>query len=265
MAKRKAGLHKEVTSIFDGVPLGDKKPGSQRPAPSVPQQKQQGIPKPAAVQRPSVPEIAQQTPKSTREYSAPTKPQQAERPMSQTPQPEKPKVAPTAANIATSTWYQKLGKITAKLVPASINTGNTRQKATLVLVPILFIVLIVVFIRVIAPPVRGTQPLNPQNPANVAVASGTNIEWEIPEPYPTTLRDPMKKLKAVVTPTTTTPDTTGEFLVKGTIWDDENPLAIINGQILGVGEKIDGATIVEINKDNVVFEKDGKTWTQTVQ
>jgi len=247
MAKRKAGLHKEVTSIFDGVPLGDKKPGSQRPAPSVPQQKQQGIPKPAAVQRPSVPEIAQQTPKSTREYSAPTKPQQAERPMSQTPQPEKPKVAPTAANIATSTWYQKLGKITAKLVPASINTGNTRQKATLVLVPILFIVLIVVFITAIV------------------AASKTKIEWKIPEPYPTTLRDHMKKLKAVVTPTTTTPDTTGEFLVKGTIWDDENPLAIINGQILGVGEKIDGATIVEINKDNVVFEKDGKTWTQTVQ
>ena len=201
-------------------------------------------------------------PKPTREYSPPTKPQQAER---QTPQPKKTRIAPAAGNIATSTWHQALGKITAKLLPANSGATTTRQKATLVLVPILFVVLIVVFIRVIAPPVRGTQPLNPQNPANTAAASETKIDWKIPEPYPATLRDPMKEVKQVVTDTTTTPDTTGEFIVKGTIWDDENPLAIINGQVLGVGEKIGGATIVEINKDNVVFEKDGKTWTQVVQ
>lgn len=264
MAKRKAGLHKEVTSIFDGVPLGDKKSGSQKQAPTVPQREQQETPKPAVVQKPSVPEIAQKKPKPMSEYSAPTKPQQAERPMSQTPQPKKTKVAPTAKNITTSTWHQTLGKITAKLVPASINAGNTKQKITLVLVPILFIVLIVVFIKVIAPPVRGTQPTNLQNPPTIAVANETKINWEIPEPYPTTLRDPMKKVKQTATVTTTT-TTTGEFIVKGTIWGDESPLAIINGQILGVGGKIDGATIVQINKDSVVFEKDGKTWTQTVQ
>lgn len=47
--------------------------------------------------------------------------------------------------------------------------------------------------------------------------------------------------------------------LSGIFWDEANPTAIINDQIITVGGEINGKKIVEIRKDKVILEADGQT------
>lgn len=50
-----------------------------------------------------------------------------------------------------------------------------------------------------------------------------------------------------------------DLILEGIIYDKEGKsMAIINGQILGKGDTIAAAKIVEIRKDSVVYAKDGE-------
>lgn len=46
--------------------------------------------------------------------------------------------------------------------------------------------------------------------------------------------------------------------LEGIIWDETNPQAIINNEIVTIGDKINGLEVVEIKKDEVTLT-DGKT------
>jgi hypothetical protein len=51
---------------------------------------------------------------------------------------------------------------------------------------------------------------------------------------------------------------TSGYSIKGIIWNDTAPLALINDQVVGVGERLDdGALITEINPGSVKFTKRG--------
>ena len=41
--------------------------------------------------------------------------------------------------------------------------------------------------------------------------------------------------------------------LNGIVWDEENPKAIINGAIIGIGDKLGVNTIVDIKKDRVIL------------
>ena len=97
-------------------------------------------------------------------------------------------------------------------------------------------------------------------PAIAVAASKDEIDWQIPEPYPTTLRDPMQFGRV-----TAAQAATGGLIVKGIVYSQDSPSAVIGTQIVREGDKVLGATIVKINKDSVEFEMNGKTWTQKVQ
>ena len=82
-----------------------------------------------------------------------------------------------------------------------------------------------------------------------------------------TFRNPMAPL--VPEPSTGTivraeDDSTDEikgYSIKGIIWNDAQPLALINDQVVGVGERLeDGALITEINPNSVKFSKRGKRY-----
>src|SRR3989338_2047771 len=47
--------------------------------------------------------------------------------------------------------------------------------------------------------------------------------------------------------------------LSGILWDEVNPSAIINDQIITVGGEINGKKVVEIKKDKVTLEADGQT------
>jgi hypothetical protein len=50
---------------------------------------------------------------------------------------------------------------------------------------------------------------------------------------------------------------TGGLILTGIMWDKDNPLAIINDNVVKIGDKLNEFTVSEINEKNVVLEKDG--------
>ncbi len=50
----------------------------------------------------------------------------------------------------------------------------------------------------------------------------------------------------------------GGHTLSGIIWDKENPMAVINDNIVKIGDKIDGNTVVSIEQDRVVLNDGSK-------
>jgi type II secretory pathway component PulC len=55
------------------------------------------------------------------------------------------------------------------------------------------------------------------------------------------------------------------LIVKGILYSEDNPAAVIGTQIVHEGDNISDTTVVRINRDGVVLEMNGKRWTQEVQ
>jgi hypothetical protein len=249
MTKRKTGLHRKVSSIFDGVSVpkstpakSDESAGGRTDAPKAgePSQEQSDfMPKdvPASPKRPPhgfVKEV------SSRRGPMPSRP----------------------------TEFGSLG-------PVSV-IGEKRRKATMVLMVALFVILTLVltstFSRRLAKK-KTTSALNEATVATKAVASSsdTQIDWDIPPEYPETLRDPME--------TTWSQDpVTGEWIeesvvvikdgeeqtlidvgiaLRSILWAESGRSVVVGNEILYEGDTILGVTIKKINKDSVEFEKDG--------
>ncbi len=51
------------------------------------------------------------------------------------------------------------------------------------------------------------------------------------------------------------------YSIEGIVWNEAGPLAIVNNQVVGIGEQLDdGSRIVEIKKDTVRFTKQGREY-----
>jgi len=46
--------------------------------------------------------------------------------------------------------------------------------------------------------------------------------------------------------------------LEGIIWDADNPIAVINGKVVVVGNEISGAKVLEINENEVIFDANGQ-------
>lgn len=46
--------------------------------------------------------------------------------------------------------------------------------------------------------------------------------------------------------------------LEGIIWDERNPVAVINDKVVSVGDEISGAKIVEIRQNEVIFDVNGQ-------
>jgi hypothetical protein len=53
----------------------------------------------------------------------------------------------------------------------------------------------------------------------------------------------------------------GDMTLNGTVADRENPYAIINNDIVKLGDKVNGMTVIEINEKNVVLDENGQRHT----
>ena len=51
------------------------------------------------------------------------------------------------------------------------------------------------------------------------------------------------------------------FTVQGVWWSDAHPRAIINGDVYGVGDRVDGVTITSIDRDGITVDVGGKAVT----
>ncbi|MBA7702779.1 hypothetical protein ES703_111553 [subsurface metagenome] len=280
MAKHRPGLHKEISSIFGGVPIpksdGTPQPSSE-PEPDLtgheshttankrqlespePEKQEQsvGVGDTAPPPEPERPAEAAPKPAPPPEPKWPAEP--APRPAK--PEPPKVEARPKAAgpNPLQKIWQQ----IESRLLAPKPGVNPARQKATVVLIPVLFITMIFTLFQVFGAAPQKTKGAMQDDAVNISSASSSKIDWQIPDPYPPTLRDPMR-----FTPMATAGVETGKLIVTSILYDKENPSArsaTVSNQIVYEGEKVMGATVVKINSNNVEFELNGRKWTQRVQ
>lgn len=171
------------------------------------------------------------------------------------------------SNVAVSVQEGSLlKKIKNKLLPEKPGVNNTRQKVMVILIPVLFIVMIFMFRQVLSKSPRETEGAVKEKPVVTKVNSGNEIDWQIPEPISTEIRDPIKPAPRTTVTNVWQADSNniGMLNVRGIIYSQDKPSAVINNRIVHLNDTIDGATVVEIDSDYVIFEKDGKRWTKKV-
>ena len=145
---------------------------------------------------------------------------------------------------------------------------GSRQVVMAVLVPVLAVVLVLL----IRKPLKGPSTVSAAIPATpspaVQTAGDVDISWQVPPLYPIGERDPMsmKPKPAASHEEGAVPHeaTRENPVVKGVLYSEDRPAAVIGTRLLHVGDKVSGATIVSIAPDGVEFEMDGQRWKQPV-
>jgi hypothetical protein len=136
------------------------------------------------------------------------------------------------------------------------------------LVPILAVTLFVIIRRPTQTPAPAEgEPATVTSKATV-VPSAVEIDWELPSAYELARDDPMSpKLSSPVQmeELPMSPQPVRETVeVKGVLFSEDRPAAIIGTRLVHEGDQIAGATVVGIDREGVEFERDGQTWRQTV-
>jgi len=171
----------------------------------------------------------------------------------------------TAVKIVSNGFW---GQITNKLFAPKPGVSTTKQKVMVVMVPVLFIFLLIFVFR---GGVFGTSEnkaeAGDENNASSVASAGLNaqIDWKIPETYPKTLRDPMRLGPVERAPDQNESGGLVELTVKSILYSEDKSSAVIGNSIVHEGEQIRGVSIIKINRDNVKFEMNGKTWFQEVR
>ena len=141
---------------------------------------------------------------------------------------------------------------------------NRRQKQSVIL-GALVCVMAVVYVRAFAPrtPVtRATVPSKtaPDAPVAALAAPGTLAPQEV------IARREAQRARASELSWNRDPFTLGRgtgpggFTLSGILWDTQRPIAIINGQMLQVGEELDGYRVAEISQDRVSLTDGAHTY-----
>jgi hypothetical protein len=251
--KNKSGLHKEISSIFSGVPLQNNDVGRQPVTAAQAADKTEG-------HIPPMPPVAVKPPQIS--LQEPVKADTAD--PGRTAEKDKKMAAPAAkAKAAQSKLYKCVNefwqKVKVKLLTPQEGVTPARHTAMLISVPALLLVVVFVFGRLfLKSGARGNKTQD--DTASALIAPKTEIEWQKPSVYPANLRDPMKRASEQGF----LASGAGDVVVRGIVWSQDNPVAIIGTQIVYQGQTVDGVKIVKISKDSVEFEKDGKTWTEKV-
>jgi len=295
--KNKAGLQKKVSSVFKGVPVPQNN-GSQQPSGTPTPESEHGVPpKPAAVDhqvsQSSLIKKLNQSEDSLDKTAQKQTPNVFPKPTStnrmtqsplikKLPQPEESlKRAAKATQPQSSPFIEEtsdglLQQIKDKLFTPKPGVSPTKQKAMVIMVPILAIIMIFAFRQVLSKAPRKTKGAGTEDtPVVVAIAnSGHEIDWKVPEPISVMTRDPIKLPEQTDTQNaeqntegneTVNKPKQGVIIVRDIVYSHDRPSAVIGTKIVYVGDEVNDATIVKINRDSIEFEKDEKRWVQKVR
>ena len=272
--KPRRGLHKEITSIFDGVPMPKGDDAKQPRRDSVPNQNdsQQGGSSPPR-ERYNAPVVPKSAPPASTQAAAPKLSRKFESQqvaqMSQIKPVEKAPVE--AVVIEASGGSNLLGQISefvGRLFASAPGSDSSQKKKMALLVPAVIVVLVIVYTRLFSGP-TGTIPVPPTVSNSNAVLLSSEINWQEPDVYPDSLRDPMRAA-LVRNPLTKNVDVEDpenpvenevQLDLRVIMWSD-NPSVLIGKDILHEGEEFNGVKILKINQHSIEFEKDGKKYEQ---
>lgn len=145
----------------------------------------------------------------------------------------------------------------AKLLAPKPGVSPGRQKATLLLIAVLPVILVFVIAKfVITPNKAGAIPVQS---AAVVASVNNQIKWQVPPPLPNSFRDPMVFGAAGKN------QQDGGIVVKGIVYSEDNPSAVVGDRIVVAGDTVGGAKIVKINPGSVEFAAGDKKWSQEVE
>jgi hypothetical protein len=307
--RKNAGLQKKVSSVFNGVPIPQNNSAQQSSGTPAPentantspklvsqesqstqsslikklQQSEESLEKTTpAKQPPKQPEGGQFVGEKTAPAKKPEGGQFVGKKTAPAIQPEggqfvgenaAPVKQPESQTFVEVASPGLLQKIKDKLFEPKPGVSSTRQKAMVVLVPILAIVMIFVLRQVLSTAPRKTEGATKNDPPVVVAAADfdNEIDWKIPEPLPAVMRDPIKLpdesnvQNGEQDGTTNENETeTGIISVKAIVYSVDKPSAVINGCIVHIGDKVSDASVINISQDGVEFERDGEKWVQKV-
>ncbi len=274
----KTGLHKPISSIFEGVPMPTRKVAPRVPVvPSVRPAVRPTTPNPIA----DMPrEFTHSAAHSPAESAVSTQPAASAltAPAPVSAPPHRPQAVPEPKAVTRPRRSTLFAGLKARLFRPKTGVGAARQKTMVLLVPVLAVALVFILVKVLGTTPRKSRAKD-KAPDTASAAADISILWELPEPYPVGLRDPMTfaarqepapplniepdELDGSPATPTPAPAAGHQFELKGVLISD-NPCAIIGTRILREADTVDGATIVKITNGAVTFERDGRTWTQTV-
>jgi hypothetical protein len=292
--KNRMGPQKVVPSVFKGVPLpqnngaghpsGTTGPGHTPGVPARPEPQNKQIPKSSLVTKLSQSEDSSRGPGQNRAAgvfpkTAPKKQAPQSPLINRLPQPQEslkqpgPVVQPEAGRFSESARTGLWQQIMDKLFAPKPGVSPARQKAMVIMVPILAIIMIFAFRQVLSNAPSQTEGAGTDDAPVVAKAdTGTEIDWKIPEPIQITEKDPAKlpdesdNQNQQQNQETAEPDNaTGTIIIRDIVFSRDKPSAVIGSKIVYVGDVINGATIVKIDRDGVEFEKNGDRWEQMVR
>jgi len=291
--KNRMGLQKQVSSVFKGVPLPQNNSSHQPSSEPVPGQTP-GVPaKPASTDR-QMPRsslfsklsqsedtsdslgqnksanvlpktaFAKQTSQSSLINKLPQPKESLKQPESTEAHKERVFLESTSAGL--------LQQIKAKLFTSKSGVNSTKQKAMVIMIPILAIIMVFVFTQVLSKTPRKTKGAGTDDVPLVAKAdTGTQIDWKIPEPIKIVMKDPnelpdesnnqnqgQSKTNGEVK------TATGTIIIRSIVFSEDKPSALIGSKIVYVGDVINNATIVKIDENSIEFEKNGYRWKQKV-
>ncbi len=137
---------------------------------------------------------------------------------------------------------------------------DRRQKVMTTSIPLLFVVLFFVLFKVFYTASPKAAMAQTSVPVDTFTSAYEKTNWDVPVPYPESLRDPMQYGSI-----TAAQSGIGGLVVKGIVFSEDKPSAVINSKIVRQGDIVSGATIIKISKNSVEFEMEGKRWTRQVQ
>ena len=136
-----------------------------------------------------------------------------------------------------------------------------------ILIPVLAMILLVLVRRPLNAPAATQAETFDAEPTMSAAAEDVQIDWELPPVYRVTGRDPMglgPLPEAHEEPVAGSSRAHEALDVKGVLYSEDNPAAIVGTRLVHEGEQIAGATVIAIERDGVRFERNGQRWKQTV-
>jgi hypothetical protein len=254
MAKYKSELNKKISAIISGFLISRNNDTEQSPSISEKEIQNNLSPQQSVPKQPLSPSLS---------------PQQAANPSAGAVVSKQPPAAGSAVKSSGQISQGQRGKqIKNKLSSAKSGVDSNKNKKMAIVMGVLLLVFIFVIVRTTKQLSPNTATASNSAKANVGRGTGIaekNINWQMPEVYPSTLRDPMQLNLLPAGQEDSNSSSRSLPIVKGIMCSVDRPSAVIDDKIVHQGEKVSGATVVKINKNSVEFEMDGKKWTQEVK
>jgi len=292
--KNKAGLQKKVSSVFKGVPVPQNNNSRQTPGTPAPEHAPNVTPKPAPadkktsgsslISRLSQPEDTPNDAGQSQTANAVQKPESANKmpqsslankipqtkgSLKRTAQPSEGAVLIEESNDGL--WQQ----IKDKLFASKLGAGQAKQKAMVIMIPVLAIIMIFAFRQVLSKSPRKTKGTEADNTPIVSKKdTGHEIDWVVPEPIKIVTMDPVQipdesntqnENQSTEQNGTANTENQGVLIIKDIVYSKDKPSAVIGSRIVYIGDTVNGMTVIKIDQDSVEFEKDGERWEQNVR